>query len=165
MSIKYDCYFCETERDMGASWEVCSFNQKEDKDYWTKSPPCEYLDNDCPFYVSKTRAHDMVREEVRKVKITVYTLEDFRPDYEHGVIGVYGSFEKAKEELIRVLKESIMSYEDELDAGEDDDDDEYAEELRGYIAELKESIKDVEEVMPTSYYACNQLYITEHPID
>lgn len=98
------------------------------------------------------------------METAVYILEDFRTDYEHGVIGVYSSFEKAKEGLISVLKESIMSYEDELDAGEDDDD-EYAEELRGYIAELKESIKDVEELVPTSYYACNQLYITEHPID
>lgn len=97
------------------------------------------------------------------MKITVYTLEDFRPDYEHGVIGVYGSFEKAKKELISVLKESIMSYQDELD--ECEDDDEYAEELNGYITELKEKIKNVEQVVPTSYYACDQLYITEHSID
>ena len=34
MSIKYDCYFCEVEREMAASWGVCTFNQKEDKDYW-----------------------------------------------------------------------------------------------------------------------------------
>ena len=97
------------------------------------------------------------------MEITVYTLEDFRDDYEHGVIGVYDSFEKAKTGLIRVLKESIMSYQDELD--ECEDDDEYAEELRDSIAELKEKIKDVEQVAPTYYYACNQLYITEHTID
>ena len=96
------------------------------------------------------------------MKITVYTLEDFRDDYEHGVIGVYSSFEKAKEGLISVLKESVMSCQDELDECEDD---EYAEELRDSIAELKEDIKDAELLVPTSYYACNQLYITEHPID
>lgn len=98
------------------------------------------------------------------MKITVYTLEDFRPDYEHGVIGVYSSFEKAKEGLTSVLRESIMSYKDELDECEDDDD-EYAEKLRGYIAGVEEKIKNVEQVVSTSYYACGQLYITEHTID
>lgn len=85
------------------------------------------------------------------MKITVYTLEDFRDDYEHGVLGVYESFEKAKEGLISVLKESIMSREDELDECEDD---EYAEELRGSIAELKEDIKDAELLVPTPYFGC-----------
>ena len=98
------------------------------------------------------------------METAVYILEDFRTDYEHGVIGVYSSFEKAKEGLISVLKESIMSYEDELDAGEDDDD-EYAEELRGYIAELKESIENVRKAVPNPYYACDQLYLTKHTID
>lgn len=97
------------------------------------------------------------------MKITVYTLEDFRDDYEHGVIGVYSSFKKVKEELISILKESIMSCEDELNEGEDED--EYAEELRGYIAELKEEIKDVEQVVSTSYYTCDQLYITKHTLN
>lgn len=97
------------------------------------------------------------------MKITVYTLEDFRDDYEHGVIGVYSSFEKAKEGLISVLKESVMSCQDELD--ECEDDDEYAEELRNSIAELKEKIKNVEQIVPTSYYACGQLYITKYFID
>jgi hypothetical protein len=97
------------------------------------------------------------------METTVYTLEDFRTDYDHGVIGVYSSFEKAKEGLISVLKESIMSYRDELD--ECEDDDEYAEKLRGYIAVVEEKIKNVEQVVSTSYYACGQLYITEHTID
>lgn len=66
MSIKYDCYFCETERDMGACWEVCTFNQKEDEDYWKKGPPCEYSDKDCPFYLSKEQAYNIVRKEVEK---------------------------------------------------------------------------------------------------
>ena len=66
MSIKYNCYFCDTERDMGASWEVCSFNQKEDKDYWMKGPPCERSDKDCPFFLSREQAHDIVREVVKK---------------------------------------------------------------------------------------------------
>lgn len=92
----------------------------------------------------------------------VYTLEDFRDDYDHGVIGVYSSFEKAKEGLISVLKESIVSYENELNAGEDD---EYAEELRGYIAELKENIEEVERVESSSYYGCGELFITEHTIE
>lgn len=91
----------------------------------------------------------------------VYTLEDFRDDYEHGVIGVYSSFEKAKVGLISVLKESIMSHEDELDECEDDDE-EWAEKLRVFIAEAKEAIKNLEKVVPSPYYACNQLYITEH---
>lgn len=66
MSIQCDCYFCETERDMGASWEVCTFNQEEDKDYWKKRPPCKFSDDDCPFYCSKERAHQIVRKEVKK---------------------------------------------------------------------------------------------------
>lgn len=97
------------------------------------------------------------------MEITVYTLEDFRDDYEHGVIGVFGSFEKAKMELIQILKESIMSHEDELDECEDEDG-EWAEELRGFIAEDKEAIKIVEKAIPNPYYACGQLYITEHII-
>lgn len=97
------------------------------------------------------------------METTVYVLEDFRTDYEHGVIGVYSSFEKAKEGLISVLKESIMSYKDELD--ECEDDDEYAEKLRGYIAGVEEKIKNVKQVVSTSYYDCGQLYITEYTID
>lgn len=99
------------------------------------------------------------------METAVYVLEDFRDDYEHGVLGVYSSFEKAKEGLIGALKASIMSYEDELDAGdEDDDDDGYTEELRGYIAELKESIENVQKAVPNPYYACDQLYITKHTV-
>ena len=93
----------------------------------------------------------------------VYTLEDFREDCEHGVIGVYISFEKAKTGLIQVLKESIMSLEDELDECEDDDE-EWAEELRGSIDELKESLEDAEKAMPSPYYVCGQLYITKHTL-
>lgn len=93
----------------------------------------------------------------------VYTLEDFREDYEHGVIGVYTSFEKAKMGLIQVLKESIMSLEDELDECEDDDE-ELAEELRGFIDELKELLEDAEKAMPSPYYVCGQLYITKHAL-
>lgn len=98
------------------------------------------------------------------METAVYVLEDFRDDYEHGVLGVYGSFEKAKEGLIDALKASIRSYEDELDAGEDDDDDGYTEELRGHIAELKESIENVQRAVPNPYYVCDQLYITKHPV-
>ena len=94
----------------------------------------------------------------------VYVLEDFREDYEHGVIGVYTSFEKAKTGLIQVLKESIMSLEDELDECEDDDDKEWVEELRGSIDELKESLEDAEKAIPSPYYACGQLYITKHAL-
>ena len=68
MSIKYNCYFCEVEREMTASWEVCTLNQEEDKDYWKKKPPCEYLDNNCPFYLSKTQAHNIIREVVKRNK-------------------------------------------------------------------------------------------------
>lgn len=97
---------------------------------------------------------------------TVYILEDFRDDYEHGVIGVYSSFEKAKAGLIKVLKESIMSCEDELDECEDNSDDEkWAEELRDHIAEFKRMIENVEKVVSNPYYTCGQLYITEHTIE
>lgn len=96
---------------------------------------------------------------------TVYALEDFRDDYEHGVIGIYSSFEKAKTGLIEVLKESIMSCEDELDEYEDDSDDEkLAKELRDRIAELKRMIENVEKAIPNPYYTCGQLYITEHTL-
>ena len=93
----------------------------------------------------------------------VYVLEDFRDDCEHGVIGVYSSFEKAKMGLASVLKESIMSHEDEL--VECEDDEEWAEKLRVFIAEAKEAIKNLEKVESNSCYACNQLYITEHVLD
>lgn len=102
------------------------------------------------------------------MKITVYTLEDFRPDYEHGVIGVYESFEKAKIALIDILKETIISCEDELDECEEDEEYEYVEwtkRLRDSIAELKKMIKNVEKAKPSPYYACNQLYITKYSLD
>jgi hypothetical protein len=66
MSIKYNCYFCEQERDMGASWMVCTYNQEKDKDYWRKKPPCEDSDNDCPFYLSEEQAYNIIRKEVEK---------------------------------------------------------------------------------------------------
>ncbi len=98
------------------------------------------------------------------MEVTVYTLEDFRPDYEHGVIGVYDSFEKAKERLIDELKMSIKLCEDELEIGEDEFD-EYDKELLDYIAELKEEIKIVQKAIPSPYYSCDQLYITEHTLN
>lgn len=93
------------------------------------------------------------------METAVYILEDFRTDYEHGVIGVYDSFEKAKEELISILKESIMSYEDKLDECEKNKG--HSEELRGYIVRL---IKNVEKATPTPYYTCGQLYFNEHTL-
>lgn len=98
------------------------------------------------------------------MEITVYTLEDFRPDYEHGVIGVYDSFEKAKEGLIDELKISIKLWEDELKVGEDEFD-EYDKELQGYIAECRKLIECVQKAMPSPYYSCDQLYITEHTLN
>lgn len=98
------------------------------------------------------------------MEIIVYTLEDFRDDHEHGVIGVYDSFEKAKTGLIEILKEEIMSCEDELDECENELD-EYAKELRNSIGGLKEMIKNVWKALPNPYYACGQLYITKHIIN
>lgn len=66
MSIKYNRYFCEMERDMGASWAVCTYNREEDKDYWEKGPPCEYSDDDCPFYLPEEQAYNIIRKEVKK---------------------------------------------------------------------------------------------------
>ena len=65
MSIKYNCYFCEIARDMGGL-AICTFNREEDKDYWMKGAPCEYSDDDCPFYLSKKQAHNIIIEEVKK---------------------------------------------------------------------------------------------------
>lgn len=98
------------------------------------------------------------------METVVYILEDFRPDYDHMVIGVYSSFEKAKVVLIEILKESIMSCEDELNECEDEDE-KLAEELRSSIDELKRMIKNVEKALPNPYYACGQIYITKHTID
>lgn len=67
MSIKYSCYFCVTIRDMGASWEVCTYSREEDEGYWMKEPPCKHLDN-CPFYCSKGQAFDIIKKEVNKKK-------------------------------------------------------------------------------------------------
>ncbi len=94
---------------------------------------------------------------------TVYALEDFRDDYEHGVIGIYSSFEKAKTGLIEVLKEEIVSCENELDECVNELD-KYAKELRSSIAKFKEMIKIVQKATPHSYYTCGQLYITEYPL-
>lgn len=66
MSIKHDCYFHETERDMGASWEICTYNKIKDEDYWIKEAPCERSDKDCPYYLSKKQAYEIVRKEVEK---------------------------------------------------------------------------------------------------
>lgn len=135
------------QKETWASWTVCTFNREEDKDYWIKGPPCEYSDDDCLFYYSKELAYNIIRKEARKMETIVYTLEDFRDDYNHGVIGAYSSFKKVKKGLISVLKESIASYKDELDECEDELD-EYTKVLRDSIAELKESIKNVQKAIP-----------------
>ena len=67
MSIQYDCYFCKTERDMGAVWEVCDFNRENDKCYWMKKPPCEKLDY-CPFYIPDTEAYNLIKNFVKERK-------------------------------------------------------------------------------------------------
>lgn len=66
MSIQYDCYFCENEREMTASWEICTYNKEKDKEYWQKGPPCEFSDNVCPFYITREQAYNIVRKEVEK---------------------------------------------------------------------------------------------------
>lgn len=66
MSIKYNCYFCDTEREMTASWEICTYNKEKDKDYWMKRPLCEFSDKVCPFYITREQAYNIVRKEVEK---------------------------------------------------------------------------------------------------
>lgn len=66
MSIKYNCYFCKLERDMGASWYICTYHREEDVDYWMKEPPCDYSDNNCPFYCSKEQAFNIIKKEVNR---------------------------------------------------------------------------------------------------
>lgn len=130
-----------------------------------KGSPCEYLDDDCLFYCSKEQASNIIRKEVRKMETIIYTLEDFRDDYDHGVIGAYSSFKKAKKGLISVLKESIASYEDELDKCEDELD-EYTKVFRDSIAELKESIKNVQKAIPNlSTVIIDINYITKEQTD
>ena len=99
-----------------------------------------------------------------RMEIFVYTLEDFRDDHKHGVIGVYDSFEKAKTGLIEVLKEEIMFCENELDEFENNLNV-YANELHHSITKLKKMIKNVHKALPNSYYACGQLYITKHVLE
>lgn len=57
--VKYDCFFSEIERDMGASWPVCTYNKETDADYWQKFPYCEKHE-DCPYYCSKERAFNII---------------------------------------------------------------------------------------------------------
>lgn len=68
MSIKYDCYFCETYHYEPSVWETCSYNKDKDKDYWQKEPPCEFSDKACPFYITREQAYNIVRKEVENVK-------------------------------------------------------------------------------------------------
>lgn len=63
MSIKYNCYFCETERDMGASWSVCTFNKKTNANWWMNSPYCEYHD-DCPYYYPEEKVFDIIHDSI-----------------------------------------------------------------------------------------------------
>lgn len=57
-----------------------------------------------------------------------------------------------------------MSFEDELNECKDDDK-ERAKELRSFIVKDKEAIKNAEKTEVSPYYACNQLYITEHNLN
>lgn len=93
------------------------------------------------------------------MKTTVYALEKVHSDYDYEVIGIYDSFEKAKTELIGVLKEKILFYKNEFNKCEDNK--EYVGE---FITKLKGLIKNVEKATPTPYYTCNQLYISEHTL-
>lgn len=88
----------------------------------------------------------------------IYELGDYSKGFEDGTIAFYKSFESAKMGLIDILKESAESYENELDRCENT---EYAKELDGFIAELKEKIKNVEKATPTHFYTCSQFYISK----
>lgn len=88
----------------------------------------------------------------------VYELGDYSKGFEDGTIAFYKSFESAKMGLVDVLKESIMSYENELDGCENA---EYAQELRSSITKLKENIERAEKATPTNFYTCGQFYISK----
>lgn len=97
----------------------------------------------------------------------VYTLEDFRDDYEHGVIGVYDSFEKAKSALISILKESLSSAIEELETFDEpncqdgDWDSECIKNLNSFIAQLNKNI-EIAKQLTDPYASVNSLYITKH---
>lgn len=96
----------------------------------------------------------------------IYTLEDFRDDYEHGVIGVYDSFEKARDALINILKDSLSTAIEELERVnevdcQDDWDREYIKDLYSFIARMNESI-EIAKQLTGPYATVNSLYITKH---
>ncbi len=96
----------------------------------------------------------------------VYVLEDFRADYEPGVIGVYDSFEKARDALIAILKNSLSTAIEELETFneidcQDDWDREYIKDLNSFIARMNESI-EVAKQLVGPYATMNSLYITKH---
>lgn len=65
-NVKRGCYFLDIEKDIGVTWAVCTYNQNEDEDYWMKDAPCSNSDKDCPFYLTREQAFDIVRKEVEK---------------------------------------------------------------------------------------------------
>lgn len=67
IKVKWSCFFCETEREMTASWPVCTYNKENDPYYWQKSPYCETNDN-CPYYCSKEHAFNIVHNTMNKEK-------------------------------------------------------------------------------------------------
>ena len=88
----------------------------------------------------------------------IYELGDYSKGFEDGTIAFYKSFEDAKMELIDTLKESIVSYENELDRCENA---EYTQKLCGSIAKLREDIKRAEMATPTNFCTFNQFYISK----
>lgn len=75
----------------------------------------------------------------------VWIVEDCEFDMnESSVVGLFDSLEKAKACVLTILKEKVMSMEDEIDDTDEDDYEDLCDSYNSIIEELNGTIKDIE---------------------
>lgn len=75
----------------------------------------------------------------------VWIVEDCEFDMnESSVIDLFNSLEKAKACVLTLLKEKVMSMEDEIDDADEDDYEDLCDSYNSIIEELNETIETIE---------------------
>lgn len=100
------------------------------------------------------------------MKPTVYIIEDFRPDYENGVVSVHTSFEGAKRALIQILQGRIDSNKAELGYAKSDEDKIWTATLMVQIEADKQAIEIIRDQWEDVTYHCyDQFYLTQYVLE
>ncbi len=75
----------------------------------------------------------------------VWIVEDCEFDMnESAVVDLFDSLEKAKACVLTILKEKVMSMEDEIDDADEDDYEDLCDSYNDTIEELNKTIEDIE---------------------